>query len=196
MKNALIISCCLIFLLFGCSSSKNVTYKTIPEPGAKVYIELNNGAEFTGELLSVRNNVMFVCERYFAREKDLADSVYTIYMIKNYDIKLIELSEGNYALYCIIFGGLMGSGIGAAVYKGKDKKEKSEGIINFDLNLDPVTGCCVGGLIGALAGGAIGYNIKDYEAVYERADPGLYDFTQLNVYARYKEEPEYLQKIE
>ena len=196
MKNALIISCCLIFLLFGCSSSKNVTYKTIPEPGAKVYIELNNGAEFTGELLSVRNNVMFVCERYFANEKDLTDSVYTIYMIKNYDIKLIELSEGNNALYGIIFGGLMGGAIGAAVYKSEDKKEKSEGIINFDINFDPLTGCCIGGFIGALVGGAIGYSVKDYEVLYERADPKIYDFTQLNIYSRYGgDEPEYLKAI-
>jgi hypothetical protein len=199
MKNALIISSCLICLLFGCSSSKDSTSKNIPEPGAKVYIELNNGAEFNGELLSVRNDVMFVCERYFAREKDLTDSAYTIYMIKNYDIKLIELSEGNNALYGIIFGGLMGGAIGAAVYKGEDKKEDPKpDEWHFDIgpNFDQLTGCCIGSLIGALAGGAIGYSVKDYEVVYERADPKLYDFTQLNVYARYKEEPEYLKKIE
>ena len=199
MKKELMFFSCCASLLIGCSSSQDTIQKNIMAPGAEVSIMMNNGREYEGELLRVYDSTMTICEKYNAREKDLMDSVFTIYTIKNYDIILIELMEGNYALYGIIFGGVMGGAIGAAVYKSEEKKEEPKpGEFHFDLglNFDPLAGCCIGGLIGAFAGGIIGYNAKDYEVVYEQADPEEYDFKKLNIYARYvNNEPEFLKKI-
>ena len=194
----ILITICIIALI-GCSSGSDVI-RTITEPGAKVLIMMSDGEEYTGELLTIRDSTMIVCERRNAREIDLADSVFSIFSLKNRDIRYIEIEgEGN-ALYGIIFGGITGGLIGAAVYKGKDEEEKKPDEnsfgFNFNFNFDPVTGCCIGGLVGALAGGIIGYNIKDDEPIYIYEKSDEYDFTQLNIYSRYGgEEPEYLKNL-
>ena len=198
-KTVLLFSICVIIIV-GCSSSLDtINNDTFSEPGAEVFVVLKDGSEYDGELLYVRDDVMLLCERYYAREKDLTDSVFTIYILKNYDIKLIELKKGNYVIYGIIFGSLVGGVIGAGLYKSEEKKEEPKpGEFHFDLglNFDPLAGCCIGGLIGAFAGGIIGYSIKDDEVVYECVDTQEYDFTQLNIYSRYGDkEPDYLMEI-
>ncbi len=64
--------------------------------GAEAYIEMSDGSDYTGELLTVRDSKMIICEEYDADEQELADSVYAIYVLNNRDIKLIELYVGNY----------------------------------------------------------------------------------------------------
>jgi len=95
---------------------------------------------------------------------------------------LIKLNDGNYAIYGIIFGSVIGAGIGIIGKKGE--------------NFDNLTGCCVGGLVGAMIGGIVGVFIPDYDVVYEYANPEEYDFKKLSIYARYvNNEPEFLKKI-
>ena len=166
--------------------------------GLEVFIEMNNLNEYTGELLTIRDSIMILCERYNAREKDLADSVYSFFSLKNRDIRYIEIVGKGNALYGIIIGGVTGGLIGTAVYKSEDEEEKKPDEnsffkIGFDLEL---TGCCIGGLVGALAGGIIGFNITDDEPIYVYEKSEEFDFTQLNIYSRYRgEEPEYLKGI-
>jgi len=199
----ILFSVCIIALI-GCSyyqtGSDTINNNDITKPGAKVLIMLSDGEEYTGELLTIRDSIMIMCERHNAREKDLADSVFSLFSLKNRDIRYIEIKGSGNALYGIIFGGVAGGLIGAAVYKSEDEEEKKPDensfIFNFNINLDPVRGCCIGGFIGAIAGGIIGYNIKDDEPIYIYEKSDEYDFTQLNIYSRYGgEEPEYLKKI-
>ncbi len=158
--------------------------------GAKAYIEMNDGSDYTGELLTVRDSIMIVCEEYEADEQDLADSVYAFFVLNNRDIKLIELYVGNYLGIGVGVGYLAGGAVGLAADSVPDSDPYGFGGLH---NMGVVA---VGGFVGALIGGIIGANITDYESVYEYADPKKYDFKKLNIYARYVDnEPEYLKKI-
>ena len=202
MKKKIIRLAIISFLiLIGCSSSSDtIENNVITKPGAKVLVMMSDGEEYTGELLTIRDRIMILCERYNSREKDLADSVFSFYTLRNRDIRYIEIKgEGN-ALYGIIFGGVTGALIGAGVYKGKDKEEEkaeeNSFNIDFGINFEPVTGCCIGGLVGTIVGGIIGYNLTDDEPIYASKKSEDFDFTQLNIYSRYGgEEPEYLKEI-
>ena len=172
--------------------------------GAETNIEMNDGTDYSGELLIVRDSIMIVCEEYEANEQDLADSVYTIYVLNNRDIKLIELYGGNYLGAGMVVGCSMGALIGAAIGKTDEPKPppRDPDEFHFDLLVFPkvnegaVTGFCLGGTIGTLIGGTIGYFITDDEVVYEYANPEEYDFKKLNIYARYvSNEPDFLKKI-
>ena len=171
--------------------------------GAETNIEMNDGTDYSGELLIVRDSIMIVCEEYEADEQDLADSVYAIYVLNNRDIELIELYGGNYLGTGIFVGCSMGSIIGARIGKTDEPKPppRDPDEWHFDLgfpkvNEGAVTGFCLGGAIGALMGGTIGYFITDDEVVYEYANPEEFDFKKLNIYARYvNNEPEFLKNI-
>ena len=172
--------------------------------GAKAYIEMNDGSDYAGELLTVRDSIMILCEEYDADEQDLADSIYALYVLNNRDIKLIELYGGNYLGAGIILGGSTGSIIGTGIGKTDEPEHppRDPDEWHFDLwysqeiNEGAVTGFCLGGAIGALIGGTIGYFITDDEVVYEYVNPEEYDFTKLNIYARYGDnEPTYLRRI-
>jgi len=199
----ILIKICIIALI-GCSyyqtGSDVIKKKAITDPGAKVLIMMRDGEEYTGELLTIRDSTMIMCERHNAREKDLADSVFSFFSLKNRDIRYIEIEgEGN-PLFGIIFGGVTGALIGAAVYKSEEEEEKKPDEnsfgFNFNINFDPATGCCIGGLVGVFAGGIIGYNITEDEPIYIYEKSDEYDFTQLNIYSRYGgEEPEYLKNL-
>ncbi len=171
--------------------------------GAKVYIEMNDGTGYSGELLVVRDSTMIVCEEYDAEEQELADSVYAIHVLNNRDIKLIELYVGNYLGIGIVVGSSVGSIIGARIGKTDEPKPppRDPNEWHFDLgfpkiNKGAVTGFCLGGAIGSLIGGTIGYFITDDDVVYEYADPEEYNFKKLNIYARYvNKEPQYLRRF-
>jgi hypothetical protein len=155
--------------------------------GAKAYVEMNDGSDYTGELLTVRDSIMIVCEEYDADEQELADSVYALFVLNNRDIKLIELSVGNYLGAGMVVGYTAGAAVGGAA--GSDPNP-------YYLDLGAFAGALAGGLVGAIIGGTIGFIFTDYEDVYEQANPEEYDFKKLNIYARYvNNEPEYLKKI-
>jgi hypothetical protein len=154
--------------------------------GAKAYIEMNDGTDYTGELLVVRDSIMIVCEEYEADEQELADSVYAFFVLNNRDIKLIELYVGNYLGTGILVGSSAGALAGGSAYSDPGPYG----------DWGAMAGGYGGWFVGAIIGGIIGFISTDYEDVYEQANPEEYDFTQLNIYARYvNKEPEYLIKI-
>jgi len=131
---------------------------------------------------------MIVCEEYDADEQELADSVYALYVLNNRDIKLIELSVGNYLGTGASVGYIAGALAGLAAY--------SESGRGFFVGFYNMVVAVAGGLVGAILGGTIGIFFTHYEDVYEQENPEEYDFTQLNIYARYgASEPEYLEAI-
>jgi hypothetical protein len=148
--------------------------------GAKAYIRMNDGNDYTGELLRVQNSIMIVCEEYGADAQELADSVYAIYVLDNREIELIELYAGNYLATGILVGPFAGMMIAG-------------GVSSRDTGLDAVIGGFFGGMI---IGGIVGFISTDYEDVYEQTNPEEYDFKTLNIYARYvNNEPEFLKRI-
>lgn len=150
--------------------------------GAKAYIEMNDGRDFTGELLAVRDSTMIICEEYEADEQELVDSVYSIYVLNNYDIKLIELKVGNYTLTGVIIGYL--SPLVLAI-NPNNKGNPGVGLLAAAISI-----------VGSIIGGIIGANITDYEPLYEYTTPNQIDFKQLKIYARYvNNEPEFLKMM-
>jgi len=174
--------------IIGCSSSTSIYNDDHIESdstfisrnaGAQVYIAMNSGEEFSGELLTVSDSTMTLCEMYNASEQELADSIYAIHTLNNQGINLIEIRVESKAIYGILLGGVTSAYIGLKAG-----------------NADPTGSCIIGGLIGAFTGGIIAFITTNKETVYEQANPEEYDFTQLNIYARYvNNEPDYLKKI-
>jgi hypothetical protein len=190
-----------IIVSVGCSNSSKIFRYEDPENdelfvqrefGAKVFIEMNDGEEYKGELLRVLDSTMILCENYRANDTDLSDFEYTFYSLNNHNIKPIELSGENHLIGGIIFGGLGGALSGliitaALAYHTSD----------FDAIGYAAGGLLIGAGIGMLTGGIIGANNTTFdEVIYEYTNPEEYDFKKLNIYARYgASEPEYLEAI-
>jgi len=198
---AITFSVCIIILI-GCSNSSTIfrydedtEYDSLfvqRDVGAEVFIIMNNGEEYTGELLRVRDSTILLCKYYEASEEDLVDFVYPFYLLQNYNIKMIELMGENHLIAGIIFGGLGGAALGGLIGLGINR-DRSKFLDLGEMD----TGCCLGGAIGMGIGTLIGSSnsISD-EIVYEYANAEEYDFTQLNIYSRYGgKEPDYLKKI-
>ena len=187
--------------LVGCSNSSKIFRYEDPENdelfvqrefGAKVFIVLKDGEEYKGELLRVRDSKMILCEKYKANDEDLAEFEHSFYSLNNYDIKIIELTGENHLIGGLVFGGLGGALSGLLI---------SAALAFHTSDFDAI-GYVAGGLllgtgIGMLVGGIIGGSNTTFdEIIYEYANPEEYNFTRLNIYARYGgEEPEYLKVI-
>lgn len=194
----------LINFLVGCYSKPTIKRSDYIETGSStdlmivgsnVFITMNSGEEYTGELLSVRDSIMILCESDKVSEEEISDFSYPFITIKNHDIKSISIEGKKNMLVAIIFGGL-GAGMGAAIGSNDGKEEKTEGIFPAPDFGNAGLGCFIGGSIGLLLGVIIGNNISDNEVVYEYKNSEEYDFKQLNHYSRYGDnEPEYLMKI-
>jgi len=99
-------------------------------------------------------------------------------VVNNYDIKLIELKVGNYALTGVLIGFFSPL---ALAFNPNNKGD-------IGLAAIPIVTTIIGWIIGA--------NITDYEPVYEYVSPEEYDFKQLKIYARHvNNEPEFLKNI-
>jgi hypothetical protein len=151
--------------------------------GAKVLIIMNNGEEYTGELLRVRYSTLILSKKHDASEEDLSDLVYPFYSLKNLDIIMIELKGESHIIVAILFGILTGFLAGVTIAFGYDIASPAPVLFGVG--------------IGMLIGGIIGVSNTTYdEVVYEYANPEEYDFTKLNIYSRYgSKEPEYLKEI-
>jgi len=163
--------------------------------GAKVFIIMNDGEEYTGELLIVRDSTMLLCKEYEASEEDLTDLVHPFYSLKSQDIKQIELMGENHLIGGIVFGFLGGSAAGLMIgiaLANSAEFSNSETTFGYFATVILIA---VG--IGILVGGVIGASNTTYdEVVYEYANPEEYDFTKLNIYSRYGgKEPNYLKEI-
>ena len=172
------------------------------DAGSNVFVRLNNGKEYKGELLSITDSNLIMFDNYSEEEDDDSNIEFcSFYTIKNEDIKLIELRGGNNAIYGIILGGLVGVGVGTAIGKTDEPEPppRDPDEWHFDLgvpkiNEGAVTGCLIGGIVGAIGGGIIGFNITDYNVVYQQANQKQFDFTKLNRYARYRGSESYIIK--
>lgn len=188
-----------VLFIVGCSSGPDITQEYfIKDPGARVSIVMSNGAEYTGELLCVRDAVIILCERFNVKEKEIADSNFTIYVLPNNEIRFIGIREEGNPIIGIILGGIAGGAIGLALAPEPPKREESEGWgFNFDFSgLNKAAGCCIGGLLGGMFGGIVAGNIPDDEPVYVYENSEEYDFAQLNIYSRYKgQEPDYIWRL-
>lgn len=199
-KNCVSILSISILVLSGCANSSkiyryndNTNYSSLfvnRDSGAKVFILMENGKEYSGELLRVRNSSLILCEKYGANEDELSEFDYTLYSIKNQNIKIIELKGENHLIAGLVFGGLIGITLGIFVgvaidYTPFDKPTANAASIFL-----------VAGGTGMLIGGIIGGNNTTFdEVIYKYTNSDEYDFTQLNIYARYGgDEPEYLRK--
>ena len=120
--------------------------------GARAYIEMNDGTDYTGELLIVRDSTMIVCEEYDADEQELADSVYAFFVLNNRDIKLIELYVGNYLGMGILVGFCAGGAVGVVAYS-----ESGPDPYGF-VGLHNMGVAVVGGFVGAIIGGTMGFD--------------------------------------
>ena len=162
--------------------------------GAKVFIIMNNGNEYTGELLRARDSTLILSKKYDASEEKLSDLVYPFYSLKNQDIEKIELMGKNHLAGGIVFGGLGGAVAGlmigiALAYGPEYSNSQTLGYFAAVFLIGVGLGMLIGGIIG-------GNNTTYDEVVYEYANPKEYDFTQLNIYSRYSgKEPEYLKEI-
>jgi hypothetical protein len=193
-----------IILATGCSSSStNFRYDNTQndslfvqrDVGAKVFIIMNNGNEYSGELLIVRDSTMLLCKEYEASEEDLLDLAYPLYSLKNHAIKIMGFKGENHLVGGMVFGGLVGIILGAiigyAILVSGDYHP-------FDSPLGYIASLfLIGGGLGMLIGGSIGGNSSTYdEVVYENANAEDFDFTKLNIYSRYgSKEPNYLKEI-
>ena len=189
-------------VLSGCANSSKIyrydddtNYSSLfvnRDSGAKVFVVMLDGEEYKGELIRVQDGVMIICEKYKANEKDLSDFEYPFYSLKNHNIKTIELTGENHIIGGLIFGGLGGAFSGLMMSAALAFNTSGFEGIGY-----AAAGLLIGAGIGMLAGGIIGGNNTTFdEVIYKYTNPDEYDFTQLNIYARYGgAEPEYLKEI-
>jgi hypothetical protein len=186
----LIFSICIL-ILNGCFSSTSI-YKKIytnndslfvqRDVGAEVFIVVNNGEEYTSELLTVRDSTIIVSNEYGLTEEELLQSAYQINIIGIHNIKSIWiLGEDN-----LLIGLAIGVGIGYALLRISASQEGEYKYYIAGL-----------GLLSAVTGLLVGASTSRYdEEIYNYKNPEDFDFTQLNIYSRYGgKEPEYLKEI-
>jgi hypothetical protein len=185
--------CICIIVLTGCFSSTRIYKKEYEkndstfvqrEVGAEVLIRMNDGEEYTNELLIVNDSTMILCNESGLTEEELFSSVNQINIIRNQDIKSIWiLGEDNH---------LIGLAIGIAVS------------IPLIIGAQPEEGEYVGdlemgglGLMSIVTGFLVGAATSTYdEELYNSKNQEDFDFTQLNIYSRYGDiEPDYLKEI-
>jgi hypothetical protein len=123
-QNIVIVLFASFILLTGCYSDPTINPEDYVETtggtteriaGAEVVIDVNDGRRYSGELLSVRDSTMLLCEKYGASEKELENSNNLIRIIKNHDIKLIEIQGESKILQGMAIGAGVGVVAGAAI---------------------------------------------------------------------------------
>jgi len=148
--------------------------------GAEVSLLFRDGAETYGELLSVRDSTMTICKEYSATEEELARFTYSISIITNTEIQELTIEGSSYVWPGIIGGQIVGGLIGIFVAE--------EG-------LAILAGLMVGGALGIIGGGIIGYALSTEEYILQEIPPD-YNWSILKPLSRYPdEEPEYLRAI-
>jgi len=130
--------------------------------------------------LSVRDSTMTICKEYSATEEELAKLIYSITVVKNDEIGELTIEGSSYIWTGIIGGQLVGGLIGIFVAE--------EG-------LAILAGLMVGGALGIIGGGIIGYILSTEEYILQEIPPD-YNLSILKPLSRYPdEEPEYLKAI-
>lgn len=155
--------------------------------GAEVTISFENGTEINGELLSVRDSTITICTKHSATDLELTNLAYPIITIQNDEIKELTIKGSN----CVWIGFAIGSATftGIGIWIGHE----------LDTGLDAEGGKAglgiIGFLVGAIAGGIVGYLLSTDDVKLQEIPPG-YSLSVLKPLARYPDkEPEYLRAI-
>ena len=193
IRNTVLLFSVCIVVLTGCFSStriykqeyiKNDSTFVQRDVGAEVLIKTNDSKEYTGELLTVSECTMILGKEYGLNEEESLNSVSTIYMVQNKDIKSIwVLGEDNH-----LIGLGIGLGVGIPIIIGSQPEEGA----HFG-NLE-IAGL---GLISIVTGFLVGAATSTYdEEIFKNKNAEDFEFIQLNIYSRYGgKEPEYLKVI-
>lgn len=189
LKNIVILFSVCIIALTGCLSSTSIYKKEYKrndstyvqrDVEAEILIGLNNGEEYTGELLSVSDSILTLSGDYGLSEEKLFSSSSNISIFQNQEIKSIwVLGKDNH-----LIGLAIGLGVGALLIITAKEANFSEWNQAYT------------GLLCIPAGFLIGAATSTYdEEIYNYKNSEDFDFMQLNIYSRYGgDEPEYLRE--
>jgi hypothetical protein len=200
VKMSILVSPVLLFTVAGCSSGEHIIPADYTDRqsgfGAQVIVETIDGNEYTGELLSVRDSVIFVCDKYGASETGLAKGIYAIHRIANSRITLIAVKGKKTYITGMLTGGAVGAAMGAGIgaLTGEESTEGNHGILKFSQGQCIAGGACLLGLAGVAVGGLIGAAGSSEDTfIYDSAEPSQIDYEFLKRFARYpEEEPDYI----
>jgi len=169
-------------------------YPTDEDIGAELTLTLKDSTEITGELLSVRDNSIIICEYYSAYDDELAELKYPILAVRNEEIQILTLEGSNNLSSGLGIGALVGTATGlllAAILVASQPE-------NEDPDPESTTYIIMGSagfLIGAMIGTSVGAGTSADEIMLNDILLG-YDFLILKPLARYPDdEPEYLRAI-
>lgn len=150
---------------------------------AEVEVALLGNVKIEGEILFVRDSSIIMATQYGLSEAELIKNSNQIVLIPNSRITTVQSLGGSYAALGI-FGGLILGCLGGSALVGRPSS---------DCNARP-TGAALGGMMGAVAGGAVCGSIREGGEVYI-AQNGEHDFSLLRPLARYNVEPDFLRAV-
>lgn len=191
IRNTVLLFSVCIVVLTGCFSStriykqeyiKNDSTFVQREVGAEVFVRVNDGEEYTGELLAVIDSIMFLSFEKGLTEQELISSTDQIYTVRNLNIKSMWIyGEDNH-----LIGLGIGVGLGLAIIKiAANQPKRNDALLIGSIGLLTA----VTGIIAGAAGSTYDEEIYNYKNAED------FDFMQLNIYSRYGgKEPEYLKK--
>jgi len=201
VKMSILVSPVLLFAVAGCSSGEHIIPADYTDRqsgfGAEVIVETTDGYEYTGELLSVRDSVIFVCDKYGASETELAKGLYAIHRIRNSRITLVAVEGKKLYITGMLTGGAIGAAMGAAIgaLAGSESEERNLIIFREPSQSQCIAGgACLLGLTGIAVGGLLGAaNSSEDRIIYDSVEPSQIDYEFLRRFARYNNgEPDYI----
>jgi hypothetical protein len=211
LKTSIIIAATFIVLMVGgCSGttylnlSENnndqvaeaiANYPTDENFGAELTLTLKDSTEITGELLSIRDNIITICEYYSGSDEELAELKYPILPVRKDEIQVLTIKGSNNLWSGMGIGALAGTAFGTvyaaivAVSEPEDDEDPNP-VSTYYMVLVPA-----GFIIGTLFGTGVGAVTSVEEIILNNIPPG-YDLSILKPLARYPDkEPEYLKAI-
>lgn len=201
VKMSILVSPFLLFAFAGCSSGEHIIPADYTDRqsgfGAEVIVETIDGNEYTGELLSVRDSVIFVCEKYGASQTELANGVYAINRIGNNRIILIAVEGKKLYITGMLTGGAIGAALGAGIgaLTGSASEQSNTFLFKNPSQSQCIAGgACLFGLTGVAVGGLIGAaNSSEDRVIYDSVEPSQINYEFLKRFARYPDkEPDYI----
>ena len=206
MKISIISLAILGMFAIGCRPTLNVTetnteqieeklidYQKEEPIGAEVILLLEDGESVSGELLSVRDSSVTLCEKYSALEEELANQKFTIMHIGTDTIVELEIKGNKYPIW---IGAGIGIVAGTVVYllvKDDNDENQESNAFNNAFGKEFGATCLAGGIVALPI--LIGSLLSTEDVTLTEIPPG-YKFLPLKSLARYPDvEPEYLEVI-
>lgn len=169
------------------------SYPVDENAGAELTITLKDSTEIKGELLSVRDNTITICEYYSSSDEELIKITYPIFSVRNDEIKELTIEGSNNLWSGLGIGALAGPAFGATlatlIVVTAPVQEGDQPILAYMI-LVPA-----GFIAGTLFGAGVGAATSVEEIILNNIPPG-YDLSILKPLARYPDkEPEFLKAI-